>query len=271
MSNRIIMRAGYSPVTKWHSVQVQRQCVMPGACHFIITSHWILPSSVSLSVCSSDSSAVPEGERSPQATWNVPSCALTQQIEKAGDFWQEQLNLHSPPAPHTRFSLFIFILFIFHFNTKQQLFMFYEGSINMQKKNLKLINRIIISCLSQNELLSYIYPCISQDGRCQLLTEQQQHTEGPVTKEGALFRPLHPVSPWLAARELKSTRWRLPWQQAWEEQGFTGPLPICALLHTVSRTSISTVDIPPSLESDSNLNLLLTGHIVDFQHIFFHF
>lgn len=157
MSNRIIMRPGYSPVTKWHSVQVQRQCVMPGACHFIITSHWILPSSVSLSVCSSDSSAVPEGERSPQATWNVPSCALTQQIEKAGDFWQEQLNLHSPPAPHTRFSLFIFILFIFHFNTKQQLFMFYEGSINMQKKNLKLINRIIISCLSQNELLSYIY------------------------------------------------------------------------------------------------------------------
>lgn len=99
----------------------------------------------------------PEGERSPQATWNVPSCALTQQIEKAGDFWQEQLNLHSPPAPHTRFSLFIFILFIFHFNTKQQLFMFYEGSINMQKKNLKLINRIIIICLSQNELLSYIY------------------------------------------------------------------------------------------------------------------
>lgn len=106
LSSRIIMRADYSPVTKWHSVQVQRQCVMSGACHFIITCHWILPSSVSLSVQSS--SVHKQNEMCP-----VPSCALTQQIEKAGDFWQEQLNLHSPPAPHTRFSLFIFILFIY--------------------------------------------------------------------------------------------------------------------------------------------------------------
>lgn len=173
MSNRIIMRAGYSPVTKWHSVQVQRQCVMSGACHFIITSHWILPSSVSLSVCSSDSSAVPDGAWGRTFSASNMKCArclhvLSHSKLKRQEIFGKNSSIFTHHLPHTPdslsiFYLFLFYLFIFHFNTKKQLFMFYECSINMQKKNLKLINRIIIIiCLSQNKLLSYIYISLYQ-------------------------------------------------------------------------------------------------------------
>lgn len=83
---------------------------------------------------------------------------------KRQEIFGKNSSIFTHHLPHTPDSLYLFLfyLFIFHFNTKQQLFMFFECSINMQKKNLKLINRIIIICLSQNELLSYIYISLYQ-------------------------------------------------------------------------------------------------------------
>ena len=49
--------------------------------------------------------------------------------------------------------------------------------------------------------------------------------------------------PVISCEVQKGTRWQSPWQQEPEEQGWTGPLPICALLRLVSLQHCKTVDM----------------------------